>query len=404
VKKTTHYRHTKIIFTIGPATIEEEVLEALIHRGVDVCRFNMAHATHEWVESAIETIRRVCEKTERQVALLMDVKGPEIRTGFLEKAIDLKKDDKLELWMKTSFERREGVHQIDVNYRSLAGDVKVGDVILVDSGLLRLEILETNEDHVVTKVLTPGSLGARRHINLPGVNVKLPSLTEKDLNDVRFGVKMGIDIFALSFARTADAVSELKKELQNLESAAQVMAKLEDQTALRNLKEIVEEADSIMIARGDLGIEIPFEELPLVQNQVMEECLTQGTPFVVATHLLESMISAPMPTRAEVSDVANAVREQADCIMLSGETTTGAYPVEAVDVMNRVIDATEVLAPEGFNDRITLRLPKSKLIRSAAVLAGEFEDAAILLFTRSSYTAQITAALRPVGVPIYAFV
>jgi len=397
------HRHTKIIFTVGPATCTPEKLTTLIQEGADVCRLNMAHATHDWCRETTRNIQSACERAGRQIALMMDVKGPEIRTGFLEQPIHLQSGDMLELWTRTSMPPSDEVLRVDVNYRDMGNDLRVGDTILVDSGLLHLEVVAIDENRVTTRVLSGGELGSRRHINLPGVEVKLPSLTEKDHADVQLGVELGIDFFALSFVRNAEAVEELRTVLRQQHSPARIVAKIEDQAGLRNLDEIARTADAVMVARGDLGVEIPFEQLPLVQNQAVKTCLTHGKPVIIATHMLESMVNSPFPTRAEIIDIANAVRERTDCIMLSGETTTGKYPLECVRVMHRIIDATECLNTTELNRFVPLREPKAKLMRSAAVLAQELENGGILLFTRSGFTAEIAAALRPNGIPIYAF-
>jgi pyruvate kinase len=266
-----------------------------------------------------------------------------------------------------------------------------------------LEVLEKDSVHVRCRVLTPGKLGSRRHINLPGVEVNLPSLTEKDERDIRVGVEAGIDFVALSFCRRGEDVGTLRKLLDSLNSKARIIAKIEDQAGLRNLEAIVKTADAIMVARGDLGIEIEYHTLPLVQTRIVDICLTLGKPVIIATHLLESMISAPMPTRAEISDVSNAVRERADAVMLSGETTTGMYPLECVEVMKNILRSTEPTDKRKLNEALRLEEPKAKMLRSAAVLAQELGRSGIVVFTRSGFLAYTLAALRAVGVPIYAF-
>jgi pyruvate kinase len=292
---------------------------------------------------------------------------------------------------------------VTVNYPDLAADVHLGATILVDSGLLRLKVLDKDSESVRCEVLTPGMLGSRRHINLPGVHVNLPAVTEKDKDDLRAGVEAGIDFVALSFARSADDVRELRSFLDQLGSTARIVAKIEDQTGVCNMDEIVREADALMVARGDLGIEIDYHRLPLVQTQLVRACHAEGKPVIIATHLLESMIQSPMPTRAEISDVSNAVGEQADAVMLSGETTTGAYPLESVQVMKNIIGSIEPSVSLKMNSRIMLREPKAKMLRSAAVLAQELGQSGVIVFTRSGFLAYVLAALRPHGVPIYAF-
>ncbi|RFC47460.1 MAG: pyruvate kinase [Verrucomicrobia bacterium] len=398
------YHHTKIVFTLGPATARPDLLKKLVAAGTDVCRLNMAHASHDWTRESIRLIQAVCREEGRQIAIMMDVKGPEIRTGAVAAPVTLAAGDALEFWTSPIPEGMPpGVHRVTVNYRGLPEDVKLGDTVLVDSGLIRLEVTSTSALSVATKVIIGGELGSRRHINLPGVHVRLPSLTEKDLADIRVGIEEGVDLFALSFVRDAAAIQELRTLLKQAGSPAWIVAKLEDQAGLRNLEEIVDATDCLMVARGDLGIEIPFEQLPAVQNKVVKACLAHGKPVIIATHLLESMVENPFPTRAEITDIANAVRERADAVMLSGETTTGKYPLECVDVMKRIIEATEPLNGRELNLTMPLTTPKAKLVRSAIVLAQELGNAAIVLFTRSGHTAMVASALRPSGIPVYAF-
>ncbi len=407
----SHYRHTKIIATLGPSTQSDPCLEKLIHRGVDVFRLNMAHGSGSWASDIIRRIRQVSDSVGRQVAVMMDVKGPEIRTGPLDEPIELIAGSRIHL--KTApvavaagppdVVTHPAVASVSVNYRELAGDVGVGATILVDSGLLRLKVLEKDSEGILCEVLTPGMLGSRRHINLPGVHVNLPAVTDKDKEDLRAGVEAGIDFVALSFARSAADVQTLRSFLAQLGSTARIVAKIEEQTGVRQMTEIIREADALMVARGDLGIEIDYHELPLIQTQLVRECQAEGKPVIIATHLLESMIQSPMPTRAEISDVSTAVREQADAVMLSGETTTGAYPLESVQVLKSIIGSIEPSVSLALNSRIILHEPKAKMLRSAAVLAQELGQSGIIVFTRSGFLPYVLAALRPRGVPIYAF-
>jgi len=396
------YRHTKIIATLGPATESKEMLSKLILGGVDILRLNMAHASHKWVENAMWYIREASTEVGRHVAVMMDVKGPEIRTGVVEVPIDLAVGDVIEFYTKRG-EPTGDVPAVSVNYPGLPGEVKVGDVVLVDSGLIQLKVLDTEEAKIRLEVLTAGSVTSRRHINLPGIQVDLPALTEKDENDLRAGVKAGIDFVALSFVREADDVKTLRRFLDDLGSEARIIAKIEDQAGVRNMEAIIREADGIMVARGDLGVEIDYHKLPLVQSDLIRACQAEGKPVIVATHMLESMISSPMPTRAEVSDVSHAIREQADAVMLSGETTTGSYPLESVDVFKNIIESIEPSVKRPLNEVIKLKEPKAKMLRSAAVLAQEMGGAGIVVFTRTGFLPHVLGALRPSGVPIYAF-
>ncbi|MEM6916979.1 MAG: pyruvate kinase [Verrucomicrobiota bacterium] len=399
---SSHYRHTKIIATLGPATQSKEMLSNLIRGGVDILRLNMAHASHQWVADAMWFIREVSSEVERHVAVMMDVKGPEIRTGAVEEPLQLSQGDWIEFYIEGA-EPTGDIPAVTVNYKGLPNEINPGDTVLVDSGLIQLKALEKTEERIRLEVLTPGEMGSRRHINLPGIQVDLPALTEKDHNDLRAGVEAGIDFVALSFVREADDVKVLRAFLDELGSSARIIAKIEDQAGVRNMEAIIREADGIMVARGDLGIEIDYHKLPLVQSQLISACHAEGKPVIVATHMLESMITSPMPTRAEVSDVSHAIREQADAVMLSGETTTGAYPLESVQVFRNIIETIEPSVERALNTTIELKEPKAKMLRSAAVLAADLEDSGIIVFSRSGFLPYVLAALRPYGIPIYAF-
>ena len=334
----TEFRRTKIIITLGPATESEEMLEKLVRAGVDIARLNMAHATHEWTRTIIRRIRAVSAKVGRDIAIMMDIKGPEIRTGDVDIPLELKAGEIFDFTVKpgTSRENSEEVRSVDVNYRDLISDIKVGNTVLVDNGLISLEVLEKHDAHIRCRVLIPGELKSRRHINLPGVKVNLPSFTEKDRGDTTVGLEEGIDFVALSFVREAADITLLREFLTDRKSKVRIIAKIEDQSGISNLEAIVGAADGLMVARGDLGIECPFEELPIIQRRAVRACLAQGRPVIVATHMLESMITQPLPTRAEITDVANAVYELTDCVMLSGETTIGLYPLQCVDILAKI--------------------------------------------------------------------
>ncbi|MGB0792835.1 MAG: pyruvate kinase [Opitutales bacterium] len=398
------YRKTKIIFTVGPATMEEAVLERLIETGVDICRINMAHADHEWTREIIRRVRRVGEKCGRQIAILMDVKGPEIRTGDVPETYALEVGERLDFTYGSGIGSTgaDGVRRVDVNYPGLMQDIKVGDTVLVDSGLIRLKVLEIEDARVRTEVIIPGPLGNRRHINLPGVRVNLPALTEKDQADVDVGIEAEIDFFALSFVREPNDLDIFHQYLEERGSSAKIIAKIEDQQAISNLEGIIKASDGLMVARGDLGIECPFEDLPLIQSRAVRMCIQNTKPVIVATHMLESMIESPIPTRAEVTDIANAIREQADCVMLSGETTVGKYPVECVEAINRIAHRTEREQKEVLRQDLQLNLPRSMMLRAAAQLAANMQATAILVFTRRGIFSQKLSSLRPL-VPIYAF-
>lgn len=378
------------------------MLEQLILAGVDVCRLNMAHADHVWTRTMIRRIRAVCQRTGRHIALMMDVKGPEIRTGDLPAAIELTAGQMIDLLPQPGT-AEEGVLAVTVNYPGFGRDVPVGSTVLVDSGLIHLEVMSAAAARVRCRVIVPAKLGSRRHINLPGVKVRLPALTAKDRADIAVGVEEQVDFFALSFVREPDDVDILRRLLSELKSPARVIAKIEDQSAVANLDEIVVASDAVMVARGDLGIEVPMEELPSIQKRIIDTCIRLRKPVIVATHLLESMITSPVPTRAEVSDIAGAVRSTADAVMLSGETTTGRYPLECVQFMKRVAGRVENDAVKAYNSSLPLKTHKDRLLRSAIVLAQEIGDAGLVVFTRSGLLPQTLSALRACRCPIYAF-
>ncbi|MBW8781941.1 MAG: pyruvate kinase [Verrucomicrobia bacterium] len=400
----THFRRTKIIFTLGPATESEEMLEALIRAGADVARLNMAHARHDWTRAVIRRIREVSKRVGREIAIMMDIKGPEIRTGDVAAPMELTAGEIFDFTVKPGADRENGeeVRSVNVNYQDLVNDIKVGDTVLVDNGLIRLEVLKKDNAHIRCRVLIPGELKSRRHINLPGVKVNLPSFTEKDRGDTQVGIEEGIDFVALSFVREAKDIELLRDYLVTHKSRAKIIAKIEDQTAIENLDEIIEATDSLMVARGDLGIECPFEDLPVIQRRAVKSCFDHGKPVIIATHMLESMITQPMPTRAEITDVANAVYEKADCVMLSGETTIGKYPLECVNILDKISRRIEDEGPFDFAEPEHVGGDKIKLLQSGVLLAHQVADSALLTFTRQGFMAGGLAALRPSRAPIFA--
>ena len=327
-------RKTKIIATLGPATDSTEMIGRLIEAGVNIVRLNMSHAPHDWVRRVVRDVRKSAKARERFIGIMMDTQGPAIRTGELRVPLDLQPGETFTLTVRG--EQSEEERSVDVNYENFINDINVGDVVLIDNGAIRMKVLDKTGRKVKCQVLTQGKLGSRRHINLPGVKVSLPALTVKDIEDVKLGLELEVDFIALSFVREGRDLMQLRELFPESKAHPLVIAKIEDQEALQNLNEIIREADAVMVARGDLGIEIPYEELPIVQRRIVKLCLRFGRPVIVATHMLESMIQSPMPTRAEVTDVANAVFEQADAIMLSGETTVGKYPLECIEVFDRI--------------------------------------------------------------------
>ena len=393
-------RRTKIVSTLGPATDSAAMIGKLMDAGVNVFRLNMSHAPHDWVRRVFADIRAESQKRHRYSGILMDTQGPAIRTGDVGSPLDLKPGQKFTLTVRG--EKSEEEHSVDVNYENFVNDISVGDVVLLDNGAIEMKVLGKLGNKVECEVLTAGTLGSRRHINLPGVKVSLPALTAKDIKDVKLGLELGVDFIALSFVREARDLMQLRELFEEGKPHPFIIAKIEDQSAVVNMESIVREADGIMVARGDLGIEIPYEELPIVQRRIVKTCLRLGKPVIVATHMLESMIGSPMPTRAEVTDIANAVFEEADAIMLSGETTVGKYPLKCIEVFDTIATRIERSGSAQFHDSAELTNARQKLVKSAVVMANELKAAAILVFTRRGSMAQAASWMRPHYSPIYA--
>jgi pyruvate kinase len=394
-------RKTKIICTLGPATEKAETIRGLIARGADVFRLNMSHAAREWVREIVPRIRKLADESTRPVGILLDTQGPAIRTGPVKTPLELKKGDVLEFTVGHAKKTKK--KSVEVNYDKFANDVSVGDTVLVDNGLIKLTVIEKKKNRVLCKVVTPAALGSRRHINLPGVHVSLPPLTKKDIADVGLGARLGVDFVALSFVRKPGDLVELRNLLARKKSKAQVLAKIEDQAAVESIDDIIKTADLVMVARGDLGIEVPMEELPIIQRRIVKNCIRLGKPVIVATHLLESMINNRVPTRAEITDIANAVFEQVDAIMLSGETSIGHYPVECVEVLNRVATRIERSGGAGYAESAILEDARQKTVASAVVLANSLARSKIIVFTRHGRMARNTSNLRPQRATIFAF-
>jgi pyruvate kinase len=395
-------RKTKIIATLGPATESPEMIGRLIDAGLNIFRLNMSHAPHDWTRRVVHDIRSAAAGRNRSIGILMDTQGPAIRTGDLPVPLNLKPGQKFTFTVRG--EKCEEINSVDVNYAEFIDDISEGDTVLVDNGVLQMKVLGKQGNRVECQVLTDGKLGSRRHINLPGVKVSLPALTEKDLADVDLGLELGVHFIALSFVRTARDLRQLKKIVSKAkENRPHVIAKIEDREAVRNLEDIVRTADAVMVARGDLGIEVPYEELPIIQRLIVKTCLHIGRPVIVATHMLESMIHNPMPTRAEVTDVANAVFEQADAIMLSGETTVGKYPLKCIEVFDRIAQRTERSGGANYWEHAELIDPREKIAKSAVVMANELRANAIVVLMRSGSMTRYLSWLRPRHSIIYAF-
>ena len=394
-------RKTKIIATLGPATDSPDMIGRLIDAGLNIFRLNMSHAAHDWVRRVVGDIRNAAAERHRCIGILMDTQGPAIRTGDLPVPLHLKPGEQFTFTVRG--EKSEEINSVDVNYGEFIDDISEGDVVLVDNGVLQMKVLAKDGNKVRCEVLTDGKLGSRRHINLPGVKVSLPAMTEKDIADVELGLELRVDYIALSFVRSARDIRQLKRLVTRAKQHRPlIVAKIEDQEAVRNLEDIVRAADGVMVARGDLGIEVPYEDLPIIQRLIVKTCLHIGRPVIVATHMLESMIQSPMPTRAEVTDVANAVFEQADAIMLSGETTVGKYPLKCIEVLDRIAQRTERSGGANYWDHADLIDPREKIAKSAVVMANELRANAIVSLIRSGGMTRSLSWLRPRYSVIYA--
>ena len=396
-------RKTKILVTLGPATESGGMIESLIRGGVNIIRLNMSHASHEWTRAVHARVRETAAALDTDVAVLMDLTGPSIRTGDVPAPWQLKPGDVVEFRTDETLPPTTEL-STTVNYPGITKDLKVGDPIAIDGGMIQLRTTVVNGKRIMAEVITGGEMKSRRHINLPGVNVNLPPLTQKDYADLDLGVDLGVDYFALSFAREPAHIQHLELLLEQKGSRARVIAKIENQQALHNLDAIVLASKGIMVARGDLGSECPVEDLPIIQRDIIERCSYHGRKVIVATQMLESMIENPVPTRAEVTDIFNAVTEQVDCVMLSGETSVGKYPDRCVDVLHRVISRTEQRYPAGrFASDAPLKTNKHKAVKSAVVLANSIAGSKLLVFTKGGVTAHLLAHQRPEYAPIFAF-
>jgi pyruvate kinase len=394
-------RKSKLIITLGPATESEEMIGKLIDGGTNVFRLNMSHAKHEWAAEMTRRVRRQAEQRNTHTAVLFDLTGPSIRTGDLERPFELKEGDVVE-FRKSDTDATVPL-STTVNYDGMMADVHAGNTLVVDNGALLMRIDVVEEERILCTVKTPGTMGSRRHINLPGVRLNLPALTEKDFKDLALAVECGADFIAGSFVRDSAHVRELREAMEALEGDAQIVAKVEDQEAVRNIDAIINAADAIMIARGDLGTEVAFEELPILQRRIVKRCHELGTRVIVATQLLESMITNPTPTRAEVTDVMNAAYEEADALMLSGETSVGRYPERCVEALVRISSRIERSGGHGFGQNVLLRDERQKAARAAVTLADSLPDARLVVLTRRGVLANHIAMLRPRTAGFYAF-
>jgi pyruvate kinase len=394
-------RKTKIICTIGPSSESFTMLERLARAGMNIVRLNMSHGDHESHTKVIKSVRTLNKKLENPIAILLDTQGPEIRTGDIKQELNLKKDDIISIVARG--EESVEFTSIRVNYEDLVNDVTIGDMITVDNGLINLEVLTKEDRTMQCKVIDGGILKSKRHVNLPGIRVNLPAITEKDKRDILFSISQEVDFIALSFVRNAEDVDQLKALLGNKVEKIKIISKIEDQEGLKNLNEILDKSDGVMVARGDLGVEIPIEKLPRVQRRIIRSCAQQGKRVIVATHMLESMIENPIPTRAEVTDVANAVYEEADAIMLSGESAIGKYPVKCVEILSRITLSIEQSPGLQFVKDLSLENDKAEIASAAVKLAESIKAKAIIVPTRRGRMANYVTNCHPQTPIICAF-
>ncbi|PIZ71565.1 pyruvate kinase [Candidatus Peregrinibacteria bacterium CG_4_10_14_0_2_um_filter_43_11] len=393
-------RKTKIVCTIGPVTCELHQLERLAKGGMNVARLNMSHGDHKWHGAAIDKIKKL-NKKGHSIAIMLDTKGPEIRSGDLKQEVHLKSGDQFTFTIRKEVDY--GKNCVEVSYDGFIDDVSVGDTILVDGGMLSFKVIEITKKDVICRSLDDGVLTSRRHLNIRGKSAHLPSITQKDWEDIDFAIKERVDFIALSFVKKSSAIHKLKNYLTKKNSFIKVIAKIESAASIPHIDDILEVTDGAMVARGDLGAELPVEEVPLLQDMIVRKCRELGKPVIVATHLLESMISHPTPTRAEVADIAEAVKEKTDAIMLSGETAAGNYPFKALEVMDTVARRIEKHLSQDKTIRARVsNNPKQQIVLSAAILANNSEANAILVFTRSGFMASLLSRTRP-NSPLYAF-
>ncbi len=395
------FRHTKIVCTIGPVSDSSRMIQRLAAVGMNVARINMSHGTHKSALMIVRRIQSLNKTLNHPISILLDLQGPEIRTGEIKQNIDLKVGEIFSFTVLSEENPEE--KSVHVNYHDMVKDLKPGNRVTVDNGLINLEVLDIVDGRLRCRVLDGGTLGSRKHINLPGVRVNLPSITEKDRKDIEFAADHDLDFVALSFVRSPDDVLKARDIIQQKGGHARIIAKIENQEGVDHFDQILAVADGIMVARGDLGVEVPIEALPRIQREIVQKCALVGKPVIVATHLLESMITQPTPTRAEVTDVANAVNEQADAIMLSGETATGKFPERCVQMLDKIARATEKLPGYGFyKERAPVGI-REELARSACRLADSLNAPAIVVVTRRGLLGQLVASYRPQKSIIYAF-
>jgi pyruvate kinase len=395
-------RKTKIVCTIGPACDTQDKIEALVNAGMNVARLNMSHATHEYHANLIKNIRYVSEALNKPIGILMDLQGPKIRIGTLKEPVVLRPGQK---YVITTRDVPGDDKEVNVPFKDLPNDVAPGQTLLIDDGLLELKVDEVKGPDIITTVIRGGELKDRKGINLPQTTIKTRSITEKDITDLMFGLEQHVTMIAMSFVRTPQDVLDLRKIIEDNQAELPIIAKIEKHEGVKNIDGIIDVVNGIMVARGDLGIEIPMAEVPIVQKMIISKCNAKSIPVITATQMLDSMIRNPIPTRAEATDVANAVFDGTDALMLSGETAFGEYPVKSVETMARIAEYTE--SSSYYKHTIALKTPKPTLSITDSVAFATTDSAhnlkaqAIITATQTGYSARKISKYKP-QMPVYA--
>lgn len=401
-------RNTKIIATLGPATDSEEQIVKMYEAWANIIRFNFSHVNYDYFTANINKVKKLNAEGKTNLSILLDTKGPEIRTKHIEDKVELETGEEfiLSTLEKEEEAQKDGRKVIVSDYEYTIEDVNIGRVVDIDSGLLKVEVISKEDFGLVCIARNSHVIGSKRHINLPGVKLRLPGLTEQDKKDITFGMGFEFDYIAMSFVRCKENIQELREFLvANNFKKAQIISKVESEEALDNIDEIVEYSDGIMVARGDLGIEVPMERLPLIQKEIVDKCRATGKLVVVATHMLETMIDNPVPTRAEVSDVYNAVMQKADATMLSGETAIGKFSIDSIKQMASIHEFSETQISKKhnyFDVDLGEDEPKKVVVKNAVYLADDLDAKGIVVFTNKGFMAKTAAKYRP-NVPVFAF-
>ncbi len=392
-------KKTKIVCTLGPRTDDVNIMRSLVTEGMDIARFNFSHGTHEEQKKRMDLLKQIRKEEHKPIAILLDTKGPEIRTGLLEggQKVMLQQGDLLTL---TAKECVGNSNKVSISYDGLIEDVEIGTKILIDDGLIELQVKEKTATDIVCTVLNGGELGERKGVNVPNVPVRLPAITQKDKEDIKFGVEQDVDFIAASFVRNAECILQIKALLKEYNAPyIPIIAKIENAEGIRNIDEIIRSADGVMVARGDMGVEIPPEEVPYIQKMIIQKCNDNYKPVITATQMLDSMIRNPRPTRAEVTDVANAVYDGTDAVMLSGETAQGKYPVEALQMMVHITESTEehldyaLILKKAEEHR--MKSISSALGHATVTTANNLGSKCIITPTASGSTARVVSKFKP---------